>query len=114
MVRRILFATSCGMLVAACMQPAETPSHNRAATAGFTADNVLLLAQCGGYLGATGSERQGQALLYRAGELAPSRGVDATTVAAQKAEGEKLAAGVAGSPAGDNMGNSCLGLYRTT
>lgn len=63
---------------------------------------------------ATGSEQQGQALVCRAGELAPSRGIDAATLDAQKAEGEKLAAGVAGSPAGDKMGASCLGVYRTT
>lgn len=113
MVRKGFVLTAL-TLVSACMQPAEGPSHDKAATASFTADNVLLLARCGGYLGATGSEKQGQALVYRAGELAPSRGIDAATIASGKAEGESLAAAVAGAPAGDDMTTSCLGLYRTT
>lgn len=113
MVRNFLLVTAYGLL-AACMQPAETPSHNKAATANFTAENVLMLAKCGGYLEATGNEKQGQALAYRATELAPSRGIDTAAVAAQKSDGEKLAAAVAGSPEGNKLSDSCNGLYRNT
>jgi len=113
LVRAILLSGAACLSLAACETTVATPSMNAAATADFTAEQVLTMAQCSGFLSATGEPEAGEALAYRARQLGPSRRLSPADLDAEAESGNALKS-IAGSPSGNQLRASCTGLYRAT